>query len=108
MFKEILGDAFPVIEKFAPLIASAIGTPAAGSATLLGMHLLASAFNINPANTQNFGHEIVNNPDAQNILQTLESQYGDTFRTALAKMPMPSNLEINLKVTWPTQLPSNS
>ena len=43
MFKELLTDAWPIIEKTAPIVAAALGGPYAGTATLV-FNLLSKNF----------------------------------------------------------------
>ena len=104
MFKEILGEAFPVLQKIAPVIANAVGTPTAGSAAIIGMNLLANALDLNPANLNQIGPAILANPDANNILASLEDRFAGWFKSYVPTLKMPISLEINVKMTWdPTQ-----
>jgi len=100
MFKQILGEAFPVLEKVAPLIASVVGTPAAGSAAVVGMNLLSNALGLNPANVEQVGPAILANPDANNILASLEDKFSVWFKNAVPQMKELSSMEINIKMTW--------
>jgi hypothetical protein len=100
MFKEILGEAFPIVQRVAPIIATALGSPIAGSATMFGLNLLASAFGVNPSNIKSLENAIVTDPDAESRLGDLESQFSDWFQSNAHKFKMPLKAEINVKLEW--------
>ena len=96
MFKEILGDAFPLIEKFAPAIATAVATPTAGLATAVGMHLLGVAFGIQPGNADALKDAIMHNPEQLGSLNEKFVKYFQFVR-------MPAEAELNIKLKWANQ-----
>lgn len=106
MFKEILGESWPVLQKVAPVIASAIGTPAAGSAAIVGMNLLANALGINPANINQIGPAILSHPDSNEVLSSLESRFSEWFKSYVPTLRMPTSLEINIKMTFDPNQPA--
>ena len=85
MFKDVLGDAFPLIEKFAPLIATAVSSPAAGAATMIGLNLLANAFGIKPSSLDKLGDSIVGDPNCEKKLCALHNQYEEWFKANMAE-----------------------
>lgn len=100
MFKDILGDAFPVIEKVAPAIASAIASPAAGVVTTFAITLLAHAFGLTPDGVKKLGAAIMDSPDANDRLSGLEETFSNWFKNILPTMRFPSKAEINVKLEW--------
>ena len=94
-FKEILGDSFAILEKFAPTIAGAIGSPVAGTAAMFGLNLLSDAFGV-PAH--NIGSAINANPDAADRLGKLEATFSDWFKANNGGIRWPQSVEI--KITW--------
>ena len=100
MFKEILGDAFPIIKEFAPAIASAIGSPISGIATMFGINLLGNAFGISPAEVSKLGAAIVENPEAQTKLQQIQDSFSEWFTNHAEQFKMPSSVEVNIKMNW--------
>lgn len=95
MFKEMLGESFALLEKFAPSIASAIGSPAAGTATMFGLNLLSSAFGV-PAN--NLGSALTTSHDCSDRLCQLEETFGQWFKNNSGQIRLPSTVEI--KISW--------
>jgi len=69
MFKDFLGKAFPVIEKFAPTVAGALISPAVGSETALALALLSEAFNIKPSDN------ILSHEECESALKLLEKKF---------------------------------
>lgn len=98
MFKELLGEAFPIIEKTAPIMASVLGSPIAGTATLWGLDLLSAAFGINPSDPAKLKEAVLQNPNSYNMLNTLEGYFKSNF----PQLKAPSKAEINLKIEWDT------
>lgn len=99
MFKEILGEAFPVIQKFAPIIAGAIGSPAAGVASSFAFNLIASAFGLNPG-AKDAGNLILSHPQTEETLTNLENTFSEWFKNNSEQFRMPSSVEINVKLNW--------
>ena len=100
MFKELLGDAFPIIQRIAPAIASALGSPIAGGATLAAVNLLSNAFGISPEKVGNLGDAISNDPKAEITLAALESNFSSFFKANNLNIKMPATVEINIKLAW--------
>ena len=75
MFKDLLGDIFPIIEKAAPILATALGSPIAGSASVIALNLLASAFGININDANKLSTAIYADPDAAIKLKEVEEKY---------------------------------
>ena len=76
-FRELLSDAMPIIEKFAPIVATKINLPLGSSLMLLG--LVYTAFDA-PSKDGNFdfaqlSKNIVNDPDVDSKLKQLEDLY---------------------------------
>lgn len=99
MFKELLADAFPVIEKFAPAFASAISGPMVGLASKFALDLIANAFGIPPADLPALSNAIISDPKAPDCLSELEAKFGDWFKL-FKNARMPSKAEFNVKLEW--------
>lgn len=102
MFKEILGDAFPLIEKLAPAFASALTSPMGGAITLTAINLLSNAFGLNPKEVKKLGETIVNDPDSDSILENLEETFSALIRQNW-NLKMPTKAEITIKLEWPAE-----
>ncbi len=100
MFKDILGEAYPIIEKVAPVIATAIVSPLAGSATLAAINLIASAFGISPEKMDQLSDAIIKDPKAEMTLASLESNFSAWFKAHNFPIKLPSSIEINIKLAW--------
>lgn len=94
-FKEVLGDSFSILEKLAPTIATAIGSPVAGTAAMFGLNLLSNAFGVPPHGLSN---ALSTSPDASDRLTKLESTFSDWFKANNGGARWPSSVEI--KITW--------
>lgn len=103
MFKDLLGEAFPVIEKFAPTIATVLGSPLAGTATYVAMNALRSAFNLKDAAPSQIVSEISSNSQSESILKNMENNFAEMFKNSGILVKMPSSIEINLKMSWENQ-----
>jgi hypothetical protein len=99
MFKEIFAEAFPVIEKLAPSIAGAIGSPVASAATMFGINLLGNALNVNPVNVRDVAQAVLTDPDAQGKISDLETMFAQWFKGHQC-FKMPAKAEINVKLEW--------
>ena len=100
MFKAILGEVFPIIEKSAPIIASILGSPAAGGATSIALNLLGTAFGVNPAHIDDLKSAIMSNPKSDYMIGRLEDMFSSWIKSN-GDMIMPRRLEINVKLEWP-------
>jgi hypothetical protein len=100
-YKELLSDALPIIERFAPTIATVIGGPF-GFLSGSIIPILTSAFGVKTGDLKSLASNILNDPDAQNKLATLENNHGDLLSSIL-NSPSINNLanaEINIKLAW--------
>lgn len=93
--KELLSDALPIISKFAPSIAGAIGGPV-GVAAGYFIPILADAFGVHPSDIAGLTQKILNDSDAQRKLEQVESDHCDCANKL-------SNAEINIKLEWQNQ-----
>lgn len=100
MFEKILGEAFPLIQQYAPVIATALGSPVAGTATVLGINLLSHAFGIKPNQVDTLEKTIMNDPEATNRLSNLEAIFSEWFKSHENQIRMPSKVEMNIKLEW--------
>lgn len=100
MFKDILGEVFPVIEKAAPIFASVLGSPLAGGATSIALNLLGTAFGVNPAQIEDLKTAIKSNPRSEDIIGRLEDMFSAWIKSN-GDMIMPRRLEVNVKLEWP-------
>jgi hypothetical protein len=100
--KEILKDALPMIQKFAPSIGAAIGGPI-GIATGFVLPILTNEFNAHP---QNFGQLVTNmlqDIEAPAKLQKLEKEHGSWVSELMDSVNSLAEAEINVKLKWDTQ-----
>lgn len=102
---EIQKSILPLIEKSAPVIASAIGGPI-GSAAGWAIALLAHAFNSDPTDISGLAEKMTSDTDLQSKLADLDSKHGDWLANVFSdiasnpKIRMPASAEINLKLNW--------
>lgn len=96
MFKEILGDAFPIIEKFAPILASVLGSPASGFIANVALKAVAKKFDIHDLVSDALPKAITSDPDAEHKLCQLEQMASQFFKEH--NIPIPSHIEVNLTV----------
>ncbi len=99
--KDLLGDAFPLIKKFAPTIGSIIGGPV-GFASGYILPILANAFNAHPTDFKELIANIVNDPASQSKLENLESEHCDWLCKTLDSVGNLAEAEINIKLKWQT------
>lgn len=100
MFKEVLADVFPLIEKFAPTVANALGSPWAGAVSIGVLNLLGNAFGVNPADPKNLCTHIQATSDAEGILSQLEFNFADWIKSSNVQFKMPNKAELNIKLEW--------
>lgn len=98
MFKEILGDAFPIIQRFAPFISLALSNPLAGELTSFGLNLLSNAFGVNPNEVQKLSESILSTQDPSSLLSNAEKEFTNWFK--LNNIRLPNKLEFNIKIEW--------
>ncbi len=100
MFKDLVKDAFPILEKYTPIIATALGSPYGGAAAMFGLNLLGSVFGVQPDHIDNLNQTIAEHPDPATALSGVD----DRFRTWLSGHPinfkMPTEAEISLRLKW--------
>ncbi len=98
MIKEILSEAWPVIEKVAPVVAQALAGPLAGSAiTALG--LLAKKFDAN--DIVKLISNINSDPDAEAKLQEIDVDFSNEMtRAAVKSVGQLQNLKANIELNW--------
>lgn len=95
MFKEILGNAWPIIEKVAPTIASFLGSPLINISTTFIVSAISKAFGLDPNDVHKLGEAILNDPLAQDKLGTLE----ETYKSALTKnfnLRFPNDIKVEM------------
>lgn len=102
MFKEILGDAFPLIEKFAPVIGNALGSPLGGAAVGYLINILANKFGIDASDIKNLAPAILGDEEAEDKLADLEYTFGDWVKNSSRnfQLKLPQKAEITIKVEW--------
>lgn len=99
--KELLGEAFPIIAKFAPTIAGALGGQMGFAAGYI-IPILANAFDAHPTDLKSLISNIVNDPNTQTKLQNIEDEHCDWLCTTLDSIGNLSEAEINIKLKWQT------
>jgi len=100
-FKDILSAVLPVIEKSAPAVASAIGSPIAGIGMNFAMSLLSNVFDVKPTDVHTLPDIMSNDPDVHDKLSQVEEQFKHYF---VNSPQMPSVAEINVKLVWDKQV----
>lgn len=95
MFKEVL----PLISKYSPTISAAIGGPY-GFAIGYLIPILAKTFNCDPQNIAGLVKNIINDPDAQSKLESIEHDHCDWLCSIMDNVDRLSNAEINIKLSW--------
>lgn len=98
MFKEFLGEALPIIEKAAPLIAHAVIGPYAGTA-VMALSLVAKAFGVENFDLKSVVEAINNDPEAESKLSGLQTVFGEQMKSEWIKL-LPSSAELNIKMQW--------
>jgi hypothetical protein len=103
MFNIVLKDILPLIQYSAPIIASALGSPIAGTA----ISLIAKAFDGDSSDVPGLVSKVLGDSNASDKLKELDTLHGDWISSLLGKIRYPSEIEFNLKVKWEsTQLSS--
>src|SRR5271166_2558429 len=97
--KEVLKDAIPLIEQFAPGIAGIIGGPS-GVAIGIALPLIAKAFNTSPSDFGGLVHNIVTDPSVGDKLKALDAEHGGWLQGLAKEFPQPSHVEVNLKMDF--------
>ena len=99
LFKNLLKEAWPIIEKSAPAIASSLSIPYVGTA-MAAINVLTKAFGIDNFDLPALSKAIVDDPDCEGKLCELENNYGEVLKNILSNH-FPSEAEINIKLKWP-------
>lgn len=94
----ILHILAPLISKFAPVLATALGSPIAGIVT----SLIASAFGGDPKNLPDLVSKIGADTESQNKLAQLELDHGDLIKTLLITRP-PTKIDLHVIVSYDTE-----
>lgn len=100
MFKQILQDIFPILEKVAPTFATALGSPIAGVASTFALSILANKFGLNPKDVAKLPEVINADPECNDKLCEIENTFADWFKNNAQQIKSPSKAEINVKVEW--------
>jgi hypothetical protein len=102
MFKELFIDVFPIIEKVAPIVATALGGPYAATASI-AINLLSKAFGSSEHDIPSLVKNIIDDPDSHKKLLDVQSMLTDSHKELLIdKLKMPNEIEITLKAKWDT------
>lgn len=73
-WKEAFVDILPVIEKAAPIIATAIGSPMAGTASV-ALSVLAKVFSQQQWDIPGIVHAVTNDPEAESKLRSAQPMF---------------------------------
>lgn len=98
IFAEGLHEAFPIIQKFAPVISTVIGG-VPGIAATSALSLLGAAFNAHPSDLHQLATNIMGDTEAASKLTTLEGYHASwlPFADNLKKL---KKAEIHLILDW--------
>jgi hypothetical protein len=99
MIKGLLKDAWPIIESAAPTIARAVGG-VPGVAISYVLPLLYRAFNAEKGNIPELINNIVNSPNAKDILSDVEHEHGDWLCTMLDSVGQLESVKFNVEIQW--------
>jgi hypothetical protein len=97
--KELLSDAFPIIEKFAPGIAGAIGGPIGFAAGYI-IPVLARAFGSPSTDLKQLVANILNDPHAADKLGEIEHEHSDWLCSITDSVDRLTSAEVNIKLSW--------
>ena len=97
--REVFSDALPIIEKFAPTLARAIGGPF-GAGIGYVIPLLATAFSDNNFDLKRIADTILNDPLAPDKLGAIEHEHCDILCNLLGTVDRLMSAEINIKLNW--------
>ena len=97
--KSIFAEALPILEKFAPSIATAIGGMP-GFALSFVIPLLAKSFGTDTHNLSDLASKILKDQDAPLKLQALEHQHHDWICAVVDSSTRIKNAEISVKLNW--------
>ena len=93
-FKDLLHDVLPVIEKTAPTIATALGSPAAG----IAVKVLCDSFGCSNNDIPNLISNIQQDSDANSKITNAEGDYLQKIAGLFAsRFPLKASLTINLE-----------
>jgi hypothetical protein len=101
--REIFDASLPIINKFAPSIGGAIGGPYGFAAGYI-LPLLATAFGSHPSDVKDLVQKILNDPNAQGKLESLEHEHGDWICGLLDSAEKLQEAEISVKLRWSPQV----
>lgn len=99
ILKDKFKDVLPIISKFAPSIASAIGGPFGMAAGYI-IPILANAFGTNPGDINGIVHQLMNDPMAESKLEDLEHEHGDWLCTLTQSVSNLVKANINISLEW--------
>ncbi len=94
MFKELLSDAWPIIEEVAPKVASTLAGPYAEAATLV-FGLLVKVFGCDKHDIPTLLKSISEDPESHSKLLEVQSSIPDNIKNI-----MPSSAEVTIKLNW--------
>lgn len=101
--KGLFGDAIPIIQKFAPSVASAITSPIGFAAGYI-IPILASAFGTSSRDLNALAGKIFEDPDAAEKLAAIEHDHGDWLCGILQSVTHLSSADIHIKLEWQKKL----
>jgi hypothetical protein len=100
MFKDFLGEAFPIVQKYAPLLATTIVSPGAGAVAMFGLNLLGNAFGLSPDHLDTLDKTISLHPDPGSTLAGIDDRFSSFLQAHPLALRFPKQAEITLKLTW--------
>lgn len=101
MFKEILSDVWPILEKSAPFISSLVGAPYASVPAVLAMQTLASKFGLSVDEVHKLPSIMQNDPACNDKLCEIESFFSHWLQGTNGSFQMPiTDAEINIKLKF--------
>lgn len=100
--KEILKDALPIINQYAPTIGAAIGGPV-GFAAGYVLPLLSAAFSQNPYDIKGIARQVLSDTDSKTKLEALEAEHADWIGSLEDSFSNLAKAEIHINLEWQPQ-----
>jgi hypothetical protein len=97
--KDVLEDAFPLIEKFAPALGSAIGGPP-GFALGFVINTLFGTFNTRSHDIKQLINDMKSDPNVGDKLQAIEKDCLDIINNVPTNLNQLKGCKINIELEW--------
>ena len=96
---DIFKESFPLIEQYAPAVATAINAPLGVAASFI-MPILTQAFGVQTGDIKGLASSIIKDTDAPSILKNIQSLHGDWLTELLQSANKLSKAQITVNLEW--------